>query len=84
MKNLLNKMFSGSSDVSAMRVMAMLSLLVGATLAFMGLYMGKDLNALATLCAIFVGSGFAGKATQKFAETKLNSSKSPKADDPDA
>lgn len=56
---LLKALFSESSSISMMRVMALLSLLIGAKLAFDG----KDPS-------VFVIAAFGGKFAQKFAETK--------------
>lgn len=53
-----------------MRVMGMLSLVVGCILAFVGVYKGVDLMGLSALCTVFVGSAFAGKAIQKAQELK--------------
>lgn len=53
-----------------MRLMSIASFLVGAAIAFIGLYKAKDLSGLAQVCAVFVGSAFAGKTISKFAEKK--------------
>lgn len=55
----LHDMFSESSDISMMRVMALLSLLIGGYLAIKG---------LDTSVMIFVTAAFSGKATQKYFE----------------
>lgn len=62
---LLKSLFSEKSDVSMMRVMSLISLAIGAGLAFMG----KD-----TSVSIFVYSAFAGKAVQKYFESAKVSS----------
>jgi hypothetical protein len=67
---MLQKMFSSSDEVSEMRVMALVALLVGAGIAFYGLKLDKDLTGLAVLSGVFVGPAFAGKVGQKFVEAK--------------
>jgi hypothetical protein len=69
MLSFLKKLLSESPEFSAMRFMSIVSLLVASTLAFIGLFKDVDLGSLATLCGVFLGAGFIGKATQKFAES---------------
>jgi len=57
----IKSLFSEDSDVSMVRVMALLSLCFGAYLALEG----KD-----TSVGIFVGGAFAAKVSQKFIETR--------------
>lgn len=57
----LKSLFSESSDVSAMRVMAIISLFAGIGLAIAG----KDADV-----GIFVVAAFGAKVSQKFFETK--------------
>lgn len=64
----VKKLLSGSSDVSMVRVMALLSLTVGVSIGLYGVYTGKDLSGIAQVCGVFVGSAFAAKTVQKFAE----------------
>lgn len=64
----LQDLLSESGAVSAVRVMSLISLGVGSVIAFYGVYMGKDLSGLAQVCGVFVGSAFAAKVSQKFAE----------------
>lgn len=66
MKKLLKELFSESSDISLMRVMALTSLIIGGYLAL------KGEN---TSVAIFVTAAFGGKAAQKYVE--LNGPKPP-------
>lgn len=66
----LKKLLSTSGEASTMRLMSIASFLVGAAIAFIGLYKAKDLSGLAQVCAVFVGSAFAGKTISKFAEKK--------------
>jgi hypothetical protein len=61
-------LLSESGDVSTVRLMSLLSLLVGMIIAIYGVYEGKDLSGVAQICGVFVGAAFAGKVTQKFAE----------------
>ena len=63
MKSFLKNLFSEKSDISAMRVMAVISLLIGGYLAVIG----KD-----TSVSIFVLAAFGGKFAQKAVE-KSNS-----------
>ena len=53
-----------------MRLMSIASFIVGAVIAVYGVYKGKDLSGLAQVCGVFVGSAFAAKSIQKFAEKK--------------
>lgn len=66
----LKSMLSEGSDVSAMRIMAMIALLTGVGIAFDGMHSGKDLSQTAVLASVFVGAAFAGKVTQKAFEQK--------------
>lgn len=61
-------MLSETGDISTMRVMSFLSLLIGAAIAVFGLWHGKDMSGLAVLVSAFVGPAFVGKAAQSFAE----------------
>jgi uncharacterized membrane protein YiaA len=66
MKTWLASLFScGQDSVSTMRLMSLLSLLVGAVIAFVGLMRGADLKDLSWLVGVFVTSAFGGKAIQK-------------------
>lgn len=68
MRLFLKLLLSESGDVSTMRLMSIFSLLVGAGIACYGIYMGKDLDGVAKICAVFVGSAFIGKGAQKALE----------------
>ena len=59
--NWIKDMFSESSDVSMMRVMSLMSLIIGAYLALTG----HD-----TSVSVFVYAAFGGKAVQKYIEAK--------------
>ena len=71
MKEFLKSMFSEGSDVSDMRVMAMIALFAGIAVAFYGMvkYPPEQLPNVTVLASMFVGVAFTGKVTQKFAET---------------
>lgn len=64
----LKKLLSTSGEASTMRLMSIASFVVGAVIACYGVYKGKDLSGLAQVCGVFVGSAFAAKSIQKFAE----------------
>lgn len=70
MKKLLLSLLSDSGEVSAVRAMSLVSLGVGSVAGLYGVYAGKDLSGLAQVCGVFVGSAFAAKVGQKFAEKK--------------
>lgn len=61
----LKDLFSESSTVSAMRVMAMMALVFACYIAAYGVYTSKDVTALVSL---FLGCAFTGKVAQKFIE----------------
>lgn len=63
-------MFSESSDISSMRVLSFLSLVMGGIIATVGMYKQVELSGLSMLTGVFVGSAFGGKVMQKFAEVK--------------
>lgn len=64
----LKKLLSTSGEASTMRLMSIASFIVGSAIAIYGVYKGKDLSGLAQVCGVFVGSAFAAKSIQKFAE----------------
>lgn len=66
----LKKIFSEASDISSMRIMSFLSLIIGAIVSLIGLFKGSELFGLATLAGVFVGSAFGGKVLQKIQEIK--------------
>lgn len=70
MKDFLMNLFSENSQVSSMRVMAMISLLVGSGIAVYGVERGTDLNQIAMLSGVFVAAAFGGKFAQKAVESK--------------
>lgn len=75
MKDFITKLFSESSGISSMRVMGMISLLIGGALAFYGMTKSNiDYSGLSLLVGTFVISSFGGKVLQKREE--LNGAKS--------
>jgi hypothetical protein len=68
MKAFIISMLKEGDQISCGRVLSLLSLIIGAVIAILGLYLDKDLNALSVLVGVFVGSGMLGKVGQKFAE----------------
>lgn len=75
MKDFLKSMFSEGSEISSMRIMAMISLLIAGGLAVAGMYKGVSATELSILCGVFVGAAFGGKVGQKFAENKAEEKK---------
>lgn len=63
-------MISEEGNVSSMRVMSFLCIILGGAIAFYGLHTTKDLIGLAALVGVFVGPAIGGKIIQKFAELK--------------
>lgn len=61
MKKLLRETFGETGDISCTRVMAMIALFAAIGLAFTG----HDASA-----AVFIGTAFAGKVSQRFVETR--------------
>lgn len=69
--NFLHEILSDTeNNKSMMRVMSLLSLVIGCVIGVVGLFMCKDLTGVATLAAVFVGAAFAGKVGQKAMEEK--------------
>jgi hypothetical protein len=64
----IKKLLSESGEVSTIRVMSISAFLVGAGIAIYGVIRGTDLSGLAQVCGVFIGSAFAAKSIQKFAE----------------
>lgn len=58
----LKDLFAETSGVSAMRVMAMISLLFSCCLAAYGVHEAKDVT---TQVGLFLGAAFGGKIVQK-------------------
>lgn len=69
MKNFIIKMFEEQGgDVSLTRVITLLALIMGFTIAILGIYKGADLNALSILVSSFITPALAAKTISKFAE----------------
>lgn len=68
MKAFLLGLLSDSEGHSLMRVMSIVSLLIGAVIGLYGVYMGTDLVGTAAVCSVFVVSAFGGKLAQKSME----------------
>jgi 5-bromo-4-chloroindolyl phosphate hydrolysis protein len=64
-QNSLYVLFSEKSSISIMRIMSMIALVFGGVLALIG----RD----ASIVSIFVYAAFAGKATQRYFESKETS-----------
>lgn len=65
---IVTEALSESSDTSCMRLMAFISLIVAALIAFITLFKGTDLNTSMPTIAVFVGGSFGGKMGQKYME----------------
>ena len=70
----LKALFAENSDISAMRVMSLISLCIGGYLAVKG----QD-NSV----AIFVTAAFGGKFAQKIVETKVSKTETTKSEQPE-
>lgn len=71
---ILKALLSEDSPVSTMRLMSLLSFMVGSGLAFYGVWNGGDPSKVTSLVGIFIGAAFTGKAVQKIVEVKSNGS----------
>lgn len=68
----LRDLLKNDSAMSMMRFMSLLSLIFGAGITVYALAKRPDLNGIAELVAIFVGSAFGGKTIQKYIEKSNN------------
>lgn len=68
---LFRELLSQKSDVSMLRFMSLLSLLIGGVIGCFGVYAGRDLIGLSALVGVFISGSFGGKVSQKFAEMKV-------------
>lgn len=66
----IKQLLSESGSISMVRVMSLVSLIIGSIIGLYGISHSKDLSGVAQLCAVFVGSAFAGKVGQKIMENK--------------
>lgn len=64
----LKELLSETGSISTLRLMSLISLLTGVSVAFIGLFMNKDLTQTATLAGVFIGAAFMGKVGQKLTE----------------
>jgi hypothetical protein len=76
--NFFKKLLSENNEVSCMRLMAIISLFVGSSIAYIALYKNCDLTSSAPTISIFVGAAFGGKIWQKYAEVKKDAPNDPK------
>jgi len=67
---LFKELLNSKSDMSMMRFLALISLLVAGTIACFGVYEGRDPIGLAALCGVFIGGSFGGKVSQKYIESR--------------
>ena len=65
MKKFILDMFSESSNVSMMRVLALICVLTAAILALRASLIGGDLTSVSILCSTFLGAGIGGKVLQR-------------------
>lgn len=70
MSSLKELLSDDNGQLSATRVMAMISLFIGSGIGVYGIYAGKDFSGVAEICAVFVGSAFGAKVIQKQIESK--------------
>lgn len=71
---ILLAILSEKSDVSSMRLMSILALLLAGYIAVRGLETRSDLSGLSMLCGVFLGAAFGGKVIQKHVEVTGKSS----------
>ncbi len=71
MKKFLLDMFSESSNVSMMRVLALICVLTACAIAIRASLIGcSDLNSVSILCSTFLAGGIGGKVLQRASEVK--------------
>lgn len=61
----MSGLFREDSPISMVRLMSLLSLIIGAVIGLCGVYRGTDLGGVAEVCGVFVVSAFGGKVLQK-------------------
>lgn len=71
----IKQMLSNKSEVSAMRAMSFIALIVGSIIAAYGIYRDADLGGLAELVGVFLAAAFGGKVAQKHIESKAKDDK---------
>lgn len=62
------KLLSDGTNISCGRFMALMSLLLGALIAIITVYLNRDLGAASPVIGIFVGSAFGGHVVGKYME----------------
>lgn len=75
MKDYVKKLFSDSPEASMMRLCQFMCTVVACTVAILTVVLGKDLYAGAALVSVLIAFSTGGKAIQKFAEIKGNTSR---------
>lgn len=68
--NFFQRLLSDDSDVSCMRLMSLISLFIGGSIAYVSLFENRDLSEASPTIGVFVGAAFGGKVWQKYAERK--------------
>lgn len=68
--NFFKKLISEDTGVSSLRFMSITSLFVGSSIAYITLFLGKDLANASPVIGIFIGAAFGGKVWHKYAEKK--------------
>ena len=66
--SMFRNIFSASGNISAMRIMAFIALIVAAFVAVYAVLFDKDLAAASVLAGAFLAAAFGGKALQSFSE----------------
>ncbi len=62
------KLLSDDTEVSCGRLMSLVSLSMGAGVAFITVYLNRDMTAASPIVGIFVGSAFGGHVAGKYME----------------
>lgn len=70
MKAFFTDLLSRNGAMSMLRFMSILSLIIGAGIAIYAIGVKSDLPYVPEIVAIFVGSAFGGKISQKYIESK--------------
>lgn len=66
-KHFLKELLSSKSDLSMIRFLHLICVLIAFIISLIGLYTSQNVD---MLVALFLGSSFSAKVAQKFAETK--------------
>lgn len=70
MKQFMLDLLRDDSNLSMVRFLALLCVLIAGGIAVCGIYKGLDLNALSVLTGVFLSSGLIAKVSQKAIESK--------------